>query len=91
MRFVVSGRSMEPTFKAGQTLLVSSIPYLFRQPKIGEAVVVKDPRGNRLLLKRITKKENDLYFVGGDNSRASTDSREFGTIERKDIAGKVIF
>lgn len=90
MRFVISGRSMEPTFREGQTLLVSAIPYLFQQPRIGEVVVIKDSRDGRLLLKRITKKEEDSFFVVGDSPKDSTDSRTFGSITKADIVGKVI-
>lgn len=61
MRFRVSGHSMEPTFRDGQMLLISSLPYFFRQPKVGDVVVIKDPRdpsrssgqGSQWLLKRI--------------------------------------
>lgn len=99
MPFKVSGRSMEPTFKEGQTLLVSSLPYFFQQPKVGDVVVIKDPRDpstssgqdGRLLLKRIKKKEKDKYFVAGDNPQASTDSRTFGAIKKENILGRVIF
>lgn len=90
---------MEPTFKEGQILLVSSIPYFFRQPKVGEVVVVKDPRdpsassgqGGRLLLKRIQKCHPRMTFeVAGDNPNFSTDSRTFGVIARENILGKVV-
>lgn len=90
MRFVVSGHSMEPTFKPGEALLVSSIPYLFTQPKVGDVVVIKDPRDARLLLKRIKKIEKGKFFVSGDNHRASTDSKTFGAIPDKSILGKVL-
>ncbi|MBI1919269.1 nickel-type superoxide dismutase maturation protease [Candidatus Microgenomates bacterium] len=91
MRFVVSGHSMEPNFKEGQIVLISSIPYLFRPPKISDVVVIKDPRSRRLLLKRIISRENQKYFVSGDNPQASTDSRTFGSINKENILGKVIF
>lgn len=96
MRFVVRGQSMEPTFREGQTLLVSSIPYLFRQPGIGDIVVVKDPRDGRLLLKRIVTfvpsriRPREEYFVSGDNPSASTDSRIFGPITNKNILGILV-
>lgn len=90
MRFIVKGSSMEPTFKEGQVLLVSSIPYLFAKPKFGDVVVIKDPRNGRLLLKRIKKKVGDKYFVAGDNPTASTDSRTFGQIGKSLILGTAI-
>lgn len=91
MRFMVSGQSMKSTFREGQTLLVSSIPYLFRQPGIGDIVVVKDPRDGRRLLKRIVDiRPREEYFVSGDNPSASTDSRRFGVVSRKMILGKVL-
>lgn len=91
MRFIVSGHSMEPTFQSGQTLLVSGIPYLFRKPKVGDVVVVNDPRDGRLLLKRLTKVDNEKYIVAGDNPKASTDSRAFGPTGKQAILGRVIF
>lgn len=91
MRFKVEGRSMEPTFPPGTTLLASSIPYIFIQPKITDVVVINDPRTGRLLLKRITKKGKNQFFVAGDNPGSSTDSRTFGPISKEMIVGKVIF
>ncbi|MBI2036436.1 nickel-type superoxide dismutase maturation protease [Candidatus Microgenomates bacterium] len=91
MRFVVSGHSMEPNFQEGQTVLVSYLPYLFRPPKISDVVVIKDPRSRRLLLKRITNTKSKKYFVAGDNPKSSTDSRTFGSINKENILGKVIF
>ena len=91
MRFIVSGHSMEPTFKEGQTVLVSSIPYLFGGPKVGDVVVIKNSRDGRLLLKRVKKRESKEYVVAGDNPEVSTDSRTFGPVLRKNILGKVIF
>lgn len=103
MLFRVSGHSMEPTFKPGQILLVSSIPYFFTEPKVGDVVVIKDPRDKKPLLKRITKIEiatprqggarNDkrIYFVSGDNPKDSMDSRVFGPVTKEQILAKAIF
>lgn len=44
--------------------------------------------GREFVLPRI---DEGRYFVMGDNRRFSCDSRSFGTIERADISGKVIF
>lgn len=81
---------MEPTFREGQVLLASSIPYVLWQPRMGDVVVVKNPWDGRLLLKRIEKREGERYFVAGDNQQFSTDSRTFGPIVKDLIVGKVI-
>ena len=91
MRFVVSGRSMEPNFHNGDKLFVSTIFHKFIKPHRGDSVVVKDPRDGRLVLKRIESVENDKYLVRGDSSASSTDSRTFGSIPQSAIVGKVIF
>lgn len=90
MRFVVSGRSMEPAFSSGQILLVSFLPYLFQSPKIRDVVVMKDPRNGKFLLKRIIQINQEKYFVEGDNKKESTDSRVFGLLDKKNIVGKVL-
>ena len=81
---------MEPTFSSGTTLLVSSIPYLFRNPLVNEIIVLQSPKDRRYIVKRIQKEKKDKYFVVGDNKEASTDSRNFGWIEKKDIRGKIL-
>lgn len=105
MRFIVLGYSMEPTFRQGQTLLVSSIPYLFQKPKVDDVIVIKDPQTGRLLLKRISKVRprrstasqpvrlagEEAYFVSGDNPNHSRDSNSFGALPKGAILGKVIF
>lgn len=82
---------MEPTYRSGDILLVSSILYVFRNPKVSDIVVVKDPRDLRPVLKRITQIKDNSYFVVGDNKHESTDSRHFGFIHKKRIVGKVIY
>lgn len=78
---------MEPSFKMNQKVLVSRLPYLFKSPKVGEVVVFKDYKSEKLILKRIKKIFNKKYLVAGDNKY---DSKDFGWIEKKDIYGKVV-
>lgn len=90
-RFIISGHSMEPTLRANDSVLVSSLPYLFTAPKVNDIVICNDPQTKTMLLKRIKKiQSGSLYFVTGDNLDDSHDSRKFGMLERKDIIGKVI-
>jgi len=91
MRFVVSGRSMESGFMAGDKLFVSKLIYKFLRPSIDDVVVVNDPRDGRRVLKRILRVADREYFVAGDNPARSTDSRKFGTISGEAILGKVVW
>ncbi len=75
---------------AGDKLFVSGLLYRLRDPRLGDAVVVKDPRSGRLVLKNIKRINGDTYFVIGENFNKSTDSRQFGTITKNGIIGKVI-
>lgn len=77
---------MEPLLKEHSVVLVSSIPYFFSLPQVGDIIVLK--KKDKLFLKRIKKRENNKYFVEGDNKK---DSLYVGWIERKDIIGKVIY
>lgn len=90
-RFKITGKSMLPSLKPGDEILID--PYLYHQrlPRVGEIVVAIHPRKNELtIVKRIrTINEDGSYFVTGDNTLASTDSRDWGTIKLSDIIGKV--
>lgn len=79
---------MEPFLKEGQVVLVSSCPFILSKPKVRDVVVFKHE--NKFYIKRIKKKRDDKYFLEGDNSKDSLDSKKLGWIEKKDIIGKVI-
>ena len=81
---------MSPCLKSGDTVLVNRIIYTFISPALGDVVVLKEPKNKRVIVKRITRKVKNAYFVEGDNKMHSTDSREFGMIEKSDIIGKVL-
>ena len=78
---------MAPTFREGDNVLVSSIPYFFSNPKVGDIVILKR---EKYIIKRITKMRNGKFFLVGDNKKESTDSRNFGWVSEKEILGKVI-
>ncbi len=85
----IQGISMEPTIKAGETVLVNRMSFWLRHPQKNDIIVLLDPRDGKMLIKRITKKSGTRYFVQGDNKNASTDSRVFGWVEKSAIIGKV--
>lgn len=52
--FVVSGRSMDPTFANGQYLIVDEISYRFENPKRGDVIIFKYPMDKKkFFIKRI--------------------------------------
>lgn len=79
---------MEPTLKSNEEVLVSSIPYLFGEPKINDIILFS--KNNKKFIKRIKKKNGSKYFLLGDNKKDSLDSKILGWIERKKILGKLI-
>ena len=85
----VEGDSMYPTIKNGNKTVVSFIPYLFINPKIGDIVIAKHPHKNIKIIKRITKIQNMKYFIEGDNNESS-DSKEFNAIPKNLILAKLI-
>ena len=78
---------MNPTFKAGDVVLVNRLSYIFSKPKIGDSVILKR---EKYIIKRVTKTKDNAFFVMGDNKKQSTDSRKFGWLNKKEIVGKVI-
>lgn len=90
-RVVVEGRSMVPTLEPGDRLLVVRLPRRWRL-RPGDVVAVADPRTpERLLVKRVTVISEDGVTVSGDNSAESTDSRDFGPVERGRVWGRVVY
>lgn len=87
-KFKIQGHSMSPKIRENDEVLVSSIPFLFLNPKVGDIVAFK--KGNKVFIKRIKKVKEDKYYLIGDNEKDSLDSRNFGSTDKKNIIGKVI-
>lgn len=81
---------MEPQIKNKSTVLVSGIKYLFNNPKINDIIAFKNLDG-KTLIKKITRKEKENYFVEGNNKKDSLDSNKFGMISKEQILGKIIY
>lgn len=101
--FIVSGESMDPTFKDGDYLIVDEISYSTREPKKGEVIIFRYPKDpSKYFIKRIiglpgdkvevagaqvTLKDGE-YYVLGDNRDRSLDSRVWGAVPKKNIIGR---
>jgi signal peptidase I len=84
----VTGRSMTPTLQPGDRLLVETWTYQRRPPKVGEVVLVPDPRTpSRELIKRVAAVDDGRVALRGDAAK-STDSRRFGTIPLTDVRAR---
>jgi nickel-type superoxide dismutase maturation protease len=80
---------MEPALRAGDWIVVSR---LGRPPRVGEIVLVRDPREpERLMLKRVAAVADGTCTVLGDRPEQSTDSRTFGPVQFGNVLGRAVF
>ena len=90
-RFRVVGQSMLPLLEQGEEILIDPYAYKKSLPQINDVVITSHPRDTQLtIVKRVTRVAGeDNYFLTGDNPTASTDSRQWGMVNRENILGKV--
>jgi len=94
--YFVPSMSMYPTLRPGQFILIDTWLYRNETPIIDDVVIFKQGTNkNRWLVKRIANWpngrlcNNSLFYLLGDNSAVSHDSRRFGGVVADDIIGKV--
>lgn len=76
---------MLPTFKPNN-IVVGIWPY---QIKIGDVVIFHHEGMDKI--KRIKDLDTDRVYLVGDNIADSTDSRDFGWLDRSHIRAKVLW
>lgn len=86
LRFRVSGHSMKPLLSSGNKIIVSSLPYIFGKPKVGDVIAFCND--GKFIVKRIKEIKNGSLRVQGDNKQ---DSKDFGWIKNAEILGKMIY
>jgi len=65
--FVVSGASMEPTFKNGDYLIVDRLSYQFGEPSRGEVVIFRYPKDpSKYFIKRIIGLPKETLVFSSD-------------------------
>ncbi len=82
---VVRGRSMQPTLREGDRLLVR----YGSTPRVGDLVVVRLP-DSTVAVKRAARRESDGWWVERDNPTAGVDSWSVGAIADDDILAVVV-
>ena len=83
----VEGDSMRPTLESGDRVLVDPKTAI----KAGDIVLAVHPFRSLQMIKRLRSIEPDgRIFLVGDNPEASSDSKVFGTIQRKHLLGKIV-
>lgn len=93
--YFVPSMSMYPTLKPGQFILLDTWAYWNKEPKVDDVIVFKHDDTDQFLVKRISiwstgeLTEEEKFFVLGDNSQASQDSRHIGGIRKDQMIGKV--
>lgn len=88
-KYICEGTSMNPTLKDGEIVLVDREAVNI---EIGDIVIAKHPvEQNSEVVKRVARiNERGHYFLVGDNSEDSEDSRHYGAVTREYIKGKVV-
>ena len=97
----VEGDSMEPTFRRGDWLLVRRLTPSFDPQRIqlGDVLLIeRELQPGAIVIKRLKEIRGDSpnrhyksYWVEGDNSLYSQDSRAWGAVMGIEIVGKVLF
>jgi nickel-type superoxide dismutase maturation protease len=83
----VAGDSMLPEYRCGDWVLVLRTPRV----RVGDAVAARDPRQpDRILVKRVQRRDPDGLWLVGDNPSASTDSRTFGAVPHDLVLGRIL-
>jgi nickel-type superoxide dismutase maturation protease len=89
VRYKVYGDSMLPTLKEGYEVICYRRAYTKNPPKVGDLVVAKIK--DLEIIKRVMFVRDDEVYLKGDNEQQSTDSRNFGWINNRQVIGKAIW
>lgn len=81
--FIVSGESMDPTFKNGQYLIVDELSYRFSEPERGDVIIFRYPRNPKeYFIKRIIGLPGDTVIIA--NNTVSVTAQDGNTVTLKE-------
>jgi nickel-type superoxide dismutase maturation protease len=84
----VQGESMAPSYHSGDLVLIRKS----RKAKRNNIAIAHRPdKEDLLIIKRVITITNNGYWLQGDNSEYSDDSRLFGEVPKELIKGVVLF
>jgi nickel-type superoxide dismutase maturation protease len=92
IRVRVSGDSMAPLLRDGDEVFVDPRAYRRAPPEPGDVVLSAHPhRTDIQILKTVRDRPSaDTVFLIGADGAASTDSRSFGPVPRRNLRGRVV-
>ncbi len=77
--FIVSGSSMDPTFKNGEYLIVDEISYRFEEPVRGDVVIFKYPNDpSKYFIKRIIGLPGETVSISGNSVQIKNETSPDG-------------
>lgn len=82
--FKISGHSMEPSIEDGSLVLFEKITFLFREPKVGDVVLITWQ--GKPVIKRVVSIVGNTYLVAGENL---SDSLPIPKLNRKKLLARV--
>lgn len=87
----MSGDSLTPEYREGDFVIITKIPFFLYQLKVGDVVAFRHPDYGTLIKKvaAISAGGDEIFVIG--THEHSVDSRHFGTLQRADLMGKVIW
>lgn len=87
----IRGHSLYPDYREGDFVLMAGVPFPSGKVRAGDVIIFQKPGYGRLI-KRVQRVLDDgqSYDVRGTQVD-STDSRNFGPVQKTEVLGKVIW
>jgi nickel-type superoxide dismutase maturation protease len=87
----VTGESLSPEVQEGDYVVITTVPFFFNALKQGDMIVFRHPVYGTMVkhVARVDPGSEEIFVVGSHPQ--SVDSRQFGSIPKKWITGKVLW